>query len=507
MGILQSLRRVFRREAELQTITPVTQQFLQLYRPFWNQLPDPDIALATDEEIYRNIQQDPVISFALDYEALLVAGDSWDVVPAAGDPRSAALVPFVKGFLNSIPDFTFARKYLAHASNMMGMAVMRKEVKVETRRLAPDLVPRRWVLLDGLTPVDKGFFKIEKEIAGLTPNDRGKTRKWWNWWDIDRLTWWVLEDRAVVPHAEHAVQDYVWFFEERWPDTNGYGRGKLVMLAMLMKIKSHLLQYRAAFCERWAQPWLLGKIDTTKGAMIDATASAEGMRKATDRIADMLGMLMQMQARYAAAIDANDSVDVIQANPGSLDPIESFVDYIDRWSMTAILGGNLANMEGSDGTGSYAQSTVHKEATEAKVAYRRTRVAETWREDVIRWWLEENHAIFAAMGLDGVEPPELVVKDSVKLPPDVAVQVLGFIYDSPLGEHVSVDDALEMLEVPKAEPGSQTIGMRPPPAPAGMPAGMGMGGDPMGDPAAGGGLPPELMAMAGGGEQPEGMPQ
>jgi len=468
------------RRAQIQTIPYYAQVLRQKLQPFWMRVPDPDEGLLADYDLYEEVRQDPVVTHALEYLALLVAGAEWDIVAAEGDPRSAALVPYCKAALDHLHDFVQVRKFLTDAI-LMGVAVGHK-VRSEPRlmRLGPDKVKRWWRLVEAVQPVDKRRLEIERERDWQAEDEVPAPRHYWKIWDPFKLAWWVIEDREQIPQARIALQDFVWHFSESREDRVGYGRGILEILYTTIRIKSYLTQYRAAYCEKFASPWLIARIDTAKRVTSAALATGD-IHTIGATVTEWMDLLTQMQARHVAVADKDDEIEVVEPAGTATGHIAEFMDYLDRCMTTLILGATLSTQQASGPSSSWSQSRVHEASTDAVVAYHRARLQETLRDDLLRAFIADNHEIFAAMGLADVEAPIIRLHDDRRLTPEVAAQMIQIASD--LGLPLSQEDVAENLHVKLALPGQVRVRPPQPAAPAQGPFGNGGGGgEPKGGP-------------------------
>jgi hypothetical protein len=425
------------------------------------------MALLADSDLYEEVRQDPVVTHALEYLALLVAGTEWEVLPAPGDPKSERLVPFIKGALDHIHDFVWVRKYLTDAV-LMGMAVGKKTRSGphKARRIGSDVVPRHWTLVDSVEPIDKRRLEIERmweyeETNDPTMSTIGDPIHYWKLYDPYNLNWTIIEDRAVMPQARMAHQDFVWHFSENREDRVGYGRGVLEVLYTCIRIKSHLTQYRAAYCEKHAMPWLIAKIDVMKRVSASGLASGD-IKTVTGVISEFLDVLTQMQGRHVAVADKSDDIQVIEPTGSGNTHIADFIDYLDRVMTQLILGATLnTQQQVGAASSSYAQSRTHEASTDAVVNYHRTRLEETLRDDIVQGFINDNYSIFAAMGLADVDPPYIRLTDERKITPQMQGEMLAQAQNMGLGKYISVDKALEGMRLKKASPGEEVMGDTP----------------------------------------------
>lgn len=219
-----------------------------VYRSF--RIYDPGYALARDADVYEKIRRDVIIHDSIQKRRHAVAGPTWVMDPASDDPMDKIAAGVMKELIKRIKHFSTARFNLAEAV-LLGSKFSFIEGRYQTTPIW-DHVPRRWWIPQRLRDVDRRRFA---PIIKRNTWDDGICVEW-NFWSVARATYEKLE------HPE-------WFIKHLYDDNEaslGFGRGLIDAIYFYWRAKELLLTEGLAGVERWAQGFLIAKIDNAREA-------------------------------------------------------------------------------------------------------------------------------------------------------------------------------------------------------------------------------------------------
>lgn len=328
------------------------------------------------ENYYELIKDDSAVAHAMHLLSLMVAGEYFEI-----KSENKLLAEIITFALKNLKDFTHARKSLVSGAVLFGLGIMKKTWKsVEYKGLC-------WTVPDRLKEIDRRRMRIER-----CPENRNIM--YWTIWDPKIDSYVILEDRAKVPKAQIAVQDYIWFIHEH-EEMAPYFRGMGEILFKLVYIKDKILNYWADLCESWAKPFLVAIMDAAAGAVTAALGG--GMATATERTNKMIEVFEKMRARHVGVIDKKDKIEIHERGSIGNNILQQFLDYLDKKIELLILGAELTTSAPS--VGSYALGQLHRGATQSIVAYNRTRLEEVLEQELIWEFLYKNRINLFALGM------------------------------------------------------------------------------------------------------------
>jgi len=334
----------------------------------------------TDDSYYQCLMNDDSVNHAMNIMSLQAAGE--EVIIKHKNPIVTAVL---QKCIAHIQDYAHARKSLVEKGVLFGLGVQRKYYKdVKLSGLKGT-----WNLPYRIQEVDRRRLRIEREV--------GKpTEAYWTMWSPVYDQYIILEDRAKVKNIEDGagVQDYCWYISQ-WEELSPYFRGVGEVVYPLAYMKKKLLQYYGDLCESWATPFLTVMIDTMK-ASITADMGG-GFSTVENRVDKIIETMENAKARHLAVLDEGDKLEYHEHGSSGQNLIQSFLDYIDKRIVLQLLGTELTT--GASDHGSYAQADVHRGMGETLVVYRRHRLEEFNRADILQDIIIRNAHNFTSMHL------------------------------------------------------------------------------------------------------------
>lgn len=368
--------------ARIQHIPSYVQHLRSVTGYYIGYVPNRYADLATQENFYEYIMNDPAVYANMNLLSLWVAGEEMSIEIRGGNPEVQAILETA---MTRVSDLHHARKSLLYNGVLLGLGIMRKYWQKEVMTSG-----RVWDFCVDLKEVDRRRLRIERD-------QHDKTIQYWTIYSPKVDQYIILEDRSELPDVEDgaAVQDYIWFWHEHQED-EAYGKGIANVLYPLVYIKQNLTQYWADACEHHYKPWLTAVLDTMVGA-IDASLGA-GMATYAERVTSYLEILENMRARHCAVFPKGDEIRFMEGGTTGENIIEKYLQYIDSKIQLAIMGAELTTMAPS--VGSYALGQLHHGATQSIIQYNRLRLGEAFVRDILWEFIIRNEHNFREMGLE-----------------------------------------------------------------------------------------------------------
>lgn len=327
------------------------------------------------ENYYEILKNDDAVAHGMHLLSLMVAGEYFEVKAA-----NNTLQEVIEFCCANIRDFVHVRKSLAYSAILFGLGVMRKRWReVYWKGL-------KWQVPYEIREIDRRRLRIER-------GEKDRNEMYWTLWDPRRDRYIVLEDRALIPNVEIAVQDFIWYIHE-YEEMNPYFRGFGEILWQAVYIKSKIIQYWADLCESWAKPFLVVLLDAAKAAF-DA-GMGTGFPSAADRINQIFTAFEKARSRHMVVMDNSDKLEYHEKGSVGNNIIRELHEYLDKKIELLILGAELTTQAPS--VGSYALGQLHRGATQSIVAYNRTRLEDVLEQELIQDFLYRNRLNLLAMG-------------------------------------------------------------------------------------------------------------
>ena len=318
----------------------------------------------SENDYYGILESDPTIAHVIGMRALMTVGERVEI-----EHKDKRLVHILKMALQQIPDFLHAQKSLAEKGILYGLGIQRKFYR--SCRLGD--LPGTWQCVYRLQEVDRRRLRIERDLE-----DRTKTS--WTIYDLALDSYKRILDRALVPNLAEGdgLQDYVWYIHS-YEETSPYFRGIGDNLFSLGYIKSKCMQYWADLAESWSKPFLTFITDIMNMAM-DAQLG-QGFATKDEIVARIIEKYEKVRARHMAVVDARDKVEWHEHGSSGNNIIRELIEYCDRRIEILGLGAELTTQ--SAATGSYAQASIHRQATDSIIVYDRVRLASVIAEHIL----------------------------------------------------------------------------------------------------------------------------
>ena len=377
------------------------------YRSF---VSDRDIDTPTADNAWPLIEDDAEVAHAMDVMSLISAAEDFVIVG-----KYPEINDIVYKALRYNSDFLHSRKQLIYNAYLKGLGIQKKQWRTVTWRDYPGMT---WKVISRTEEVSRGQLRIER--------DAETHDSYWTIWSEHYDAYLKMIDRAVNPLYEGPqVQDFVWFFWETEPTYPMYrGGGQIVY--KLVYIKNNLLNLWGTLCEKYSHPFVTALIDTARSALA-AGELGTGFVSAIDRINTLIEKIQAMVSGETLVLDREaDDVRFHHLNPGSLNVIAEYVEYIDKKISQYFIGAALTT-KGGEGPGSYAMQEGHRSITDRKTHYLRDRAQERYRDDYIFDFLWQNRGNLFRLGLPFPEIDEIrieflskseVIKEKVLLESD-----------------------------------------------------------------------------------------
>jgi hypothetical protein len=331
----------------------------------------------TAENWYELIKNDSAVAHAIHFLSLVVAGEKVEI-----KCKDEILRKMIEFGLSEIKDFIHVRKSLTYSAILFGLGVMKKEWS-----------KKYWLGLEWDIPCD--IREIDRRRLRLEQYKDDRTRYYWTVWSPKYNAYVVLEDRSIIPTAEYAVQDYIWYIHE-YEEMNPYFRGFGEILFPLCYMKSKIIQYWADLCESWAKPFLTVMIDAAKASFNAALGS--GLATAQERINEIFDAFEKARSRHMVVMDSSDKMEYHERGSAGNNIIKDLLGYIDEKIQLLILGAQLTTQ--TEGTGSYALGQIHRGATQSIIQYNRIRLCEVLLQELVMDFLWKNRLNLFIAGVE-----------------------------------------------------------------------------------------------------------
>lgn len=387
---------------------PAQDQYVQALTAAYRhgfRLYDPDLASASDPEIFDKIRQDPVVMAAIETRLHKVAGRRWRVeANRPGNEQDKQAAGIMDDLWRQCQRFSESRYELASA-----VLFNRSFAFIQGRRaqdqLGEDTQARDWWQPHRLQDVDRRRFRQVPEWLD-SEQGRKQLRTYTEMWSVRQGRW------LRMAHPE-------WFVKHVYGDEEarlGYGRGLLEAIYTYLWAKEVVIQEGLQGLERFAQGFLLVKVD---GARDGSTGRANDAIQASWR-----EVIKKARARHGIVADKLDDVEMIHPSGEGTKQVEFFLRYLDDAITRLITGSVLPTGGGGDG-GSYARAEVEQDESEILVQYDRNLLDETLTRDAMGLVWNLNRPQLVAAGLADAKMPRFSTVQEPKVDPLDAVQIIG----------------------------------------------------------------------------------
>lgn len=361
---------------------------------------DPSYALAQDPESDDKILRDPVIRKCCEVRQLRAAGVEWHLKAASEDPVDLAWAKALEECIREVEQFTHARKNLADGI-IKGRAYAYIEGDFDIG-LYGDGAPRRWWIPRRFRDVDRRRFR---KVVKTRTETRILTT--WNIFSLAKRQWVALDETNDPGFIRFVYND-----EE---DTLGYGRGLIDSLYFPWFFRATALQEGIAGLERWAQGWVIGKIDGMRDGSTGKTN--ENVQQA------FLDMLDAHKGRHSMAFDAKDEVQVIASGGEGHQIVRSLLDYVDGTIEGLVLHGRLPTGGGPQDVGSFARAKVEQDSGDVLTTYDRECLQDPLTHQFVALVHDMNESVRVAMGLGRARCPTFVIGEEILPDPTARIDI------------------------------------------------------------------------------------
>lgn len=366
---------------------------------------DPDFAQHEDNAVWEKIRRDGKVSQAIDIRTAAVASKNWVIEPRGESPEEVKVSDILTELLEEISQFRQSRRFLAQAifraSAYLDVISERKVMQLV------DLPPMSWWYPKKLKHRDKRTVRRVPEIRTINGEEVVIT-----FLEVLRVSDgnWIRLDQATKRLLVEIVYD-----DEQ--GKLGYGRGLLEALYFLWWAKNVVLKEGLQGVERWAQGFLLAKIDSDQ---VGAPGSAD-----SESIRDkMLDTLEQQRSRHAAVVDKSDDISLVTGGGEGHEIVMGMLSYLDDLILSTALGSVLPFGGGED-KGSLARASIEEEISDELLEYDRGIVDEALTNSLIRLIMDHNRQNFAELGYADVRMPRFKTSHQKREDPLKNAQVVS----------------------------------------------------------------------------------
>lgn len=409
---------------------------------------DPDFAQESDVSIWEKIHRDGKIMQAINQRTATIASKQWIIEPRGDSEKEIQLAAIIEELLQEVRKFHMARRFLAQAI-FRGRAYL--FIEGERRRLSVSGQPaENWWFPEKLRHLDK---RVVRLVPIRRPRGDG-------------------EQMVSLRHEIFSPSNGVWkplnresarlLMEIVYDDEQGrlgYGRGLLEALYFLWWAKIVVLKEGLQAVERWAQGFLVAKVDTEKVGSTDA--NTETIRNT------MRDELVAHRSRNVAVVDKSDEIALVTGGGEGHQIVMKMLEYLDNCILSTSMGSVLPFGGGQD-KGSLARAEVEENVSDELLEFDRGVVDETITAGLIPLLIDNNREILGRMGLVDVRMPnfktsrekredpeknaivvEIALRSKIPLRKDEVYQRLGFSMPAVDDEvFEGVDDTGMGLNVP-----------------------------------------------------------
>lgn len=194
----------------------------------------------------------------------------------------------------------------------------------------------------------------------------------------------------------------------------GYGRGLLEALYFLWWAKGVVLKEGCQAVERWAQGFLVAKVDTEKPGSTSANTAA--IRNAAR------DELEAHRSRHVAVMDKADEVDLVTGGGEGWQIAIEMLRYLDDCIMATSMG-SIRPFGGGD-AGSFARARVEEETSDELLEFDRGIVDQTLTRGLIPLVIDNNREILSRLGLLDIRSPRFSTSQEKRDDPEKNARVV-----------------------------------------------------------------------------------
>ena len=393
---------------------------------------DPDLALASDPSAWEKVRRDVRIAGPINKRLHMVATPEWNLEPGGETPEDEACASIIEEIVRDVPQFQGARLRLAQ---LVFLSRSYEFVEGERRKATFRGVRGNWWVPKRLRHVDRRRFRY-KPVWSV--DDRGKPVLVEVVEQVGDITSGMYVDN---PHPELLVRGIYQDEEGRL----GYGLGLLETLYYALHFRGILWREGLQGAERWAQGWVLGKIDESlKGA---------DSRPNDQLVETMIEELEKMRSRGVLVLGKGDEVDVVESSGSGNRIVMDLIEYLDDACDKLILAATRT-IGGGEG-GSYALAQVEERSTRSIVEFDRSLVDEALTRGLVNLIFERNRMILFEAGLVRAKCPRFrsVAPEERGLEGDIAAA--DALFDA--GQEIEIGEYFRRMGYSRPGPNDETV--------------------------------------------------
>lgn len=363
---------------------------------------DPDYALSREPDIWEVVRRDPVIAHAIMQLTLMVAGNKYVIEPASDSPSAKTAAALVKAATKKVGGFMASRHELCNglfvARSFQYMEGMRRRM-----RLTPDTPELDWWVCTRMRDVDRRRIRIAPRWSGAGENVQlGAVQEIYS---VSRERWEEWQN----------PEQFIKLVYDDSEDRLGYGRGLIEAIYFYHYLKVCTLREGQQGLERWAQGFLLGKIDGLR--IGSATKTNDAVRD------EYLDFLKKIRGRNVGVIDKNDELQLIQHSGTGHQMVTDYLNYFDN-GITRLILGSILPTGGDAGTGSLARSETEADTQSLRTQFFKGITDECITRDYIGQWWRLNTPQLASLGLTEDDKPAYASQPEMKADPEKAARIV-----------------------------------------------------------------------------------
>lgn len=411
---------------------------------------DPDFAQQSDISIWDKIHRDGKVLQAINQRTATIASKNWIIEPRGDSEKEIQLAAIIQELLQNVTKFHMARRFLAQAI-FRGRAYLFVEGE-RKRMMVADMPADDWWLPIRLRHLDKRVVQFVPERRRENGREMVSLRR--EVFSPSAGEWKRLNQQSARLLIEIVYDDE--------QGRLGYGRGLLEALYFLWWAKSVVLKEGLQAVERWAQGFIVAKVDSEKVG--STSADTQTVRNT------MRDEIEAHRSRNVAVVDKSDDISVVTGGGEGWQIVMKMIDYLDNCILSTSMGSVLPFGGGLD-KGSMARAEVEEEVSDELLEYDRGVVDETLTSGLIPLIIDNNRAILSRLGLLDVRTPDFKTSQEKKEDPEKNARVVEIALRSrvPLRQDEVYErlgfsipaDGDEVFEGAMEQPANPLLGGRP----------------------------------------------
>jgi hypothetical protein len=400
-------------------------------------LPDQDMALASDPNVWEKVQEDPIVRTGIQSRLHKVAGCPRTMQPGGKSMEDERFAEGMEQVWDEIVEREVALHNLAKAV-FLGRTYGYIEGTRRPRALfgAPVM---DWWMPERIQDVQRQRFRLVP-IRG--PNKET---------GIESVIG-VAEELSSIDNGSRFVrltpeqrENFIRVVYDDDESRMGMGRGILACIYFYVFAKGIVMKERLNAIELYTRGMAILKIDLDR---------AGGTDKTNQNISDaFLNSYMKMRGQYALAVGTGEDVDVKWPQGANAEAAQA-TDYLDRALLMVITGSVLPTGAGAS-VGSNERAQVEQESAEDLVQFDRKLLDGALTRGLVGQFIRNNRPQLAQLGLLAARPPKLVATAEQRQDPKAAVDVINIALQA--GIALRKDEVYEKIGFTKPKPGEDVI--------------------------------------------------